>query len=298
MNLNRKKILITGGSGFIGGNLKKRLLSLNVKVDTFDFNDGQNIMDKISVIKAVKNHYDLIYHLAACSGNQESLRNHDLSFKINTIGSIILMKAIVSFSPKTKIILSSSRLEYGKPKYLPVDENHPTKPTSPYGLSKLLATQMAQVFLKSSNLKYTVFRTSNVYGQHKVTKFKGYNLINYFIDLAQKNGALTIFGNGAQLRDYLYIDDLIDAFLLAANPNSDNQIYNLGYGEGISLIEMTKLITKTIGKGKIAKIGWPSDWKNVETSSYVSDISKISRELGYKPKISFANGIKKTISCS
>ncbi len=296
MNLSEKKILVTGGQGFIGKNLVKKLKSLNAKVNSFDKIDGQDITDEGLIKKTIKNNYHFIYHLAAFSGNQESLKNYNIAFKINTLATIAFFEAIVKFSPHTKIIISSSRLEYGNPKYLPVDEKHPTQPTSPYGLSKLMATQMAEIYSKTNGLHFTVFRTSNVYGQHHSSKFLGYNLINYFIDISKNNGVLKIFGQGKQVRDYLFIDDLIEAFLLAMSPKSDNQIYNLGYGEGIMLIDMAKLITKTIGCGRIAKVEWPEDWKSIETGSYVTNLSKIKKELGFSPKVKFDQGIKMTIA--
>lgn len=295
MNLKGKMILVTGGRGFIGQNLVNKLSKFNATVDIFDIEDGQDITKENLIIDTIKKRYDFIYHLAAFSGSQKSLKNNNQCFKINTLATVSILDAIIKFSPKTKIIISSSRLEYGHPEYLPVDEKHPTEPTTPYGLSKLIATQIAQVLSKTSCLLFTVFRTSNVYGPHSNSKFLGYNLVNHFIDIANKSGTLKIFGNGEQLRDYLYIDDLTEAFLLATEPDSDNKIYNLGYGRGISLMEMTLLITKIVGKGKIIRTQWPKDWKSVETGSYETDISKINRDLGFSPIVSFEDGIKKTI---
>lgn len=298
MNLSDKRILVTGGRGFIGKHLIKRLTGLGAEVESFDIEDGQDITKESLVKKTIRKGYNFIYHLAAFSGNQKSLKNNDLCFRINTLATVSMLNAIVKSSPKTKIIISSSRLEYGSPMYLPVDEKHPTLPTSPYGLSKLLASQMAEVFLKTGNLNYTIFRTSNVYGPHKDSRFLGFNVINYFIDLAKKNDTLKIFGKGDQLRDYLYIDDLIDAFLLATEQKADHQIYNLGYGRKISLIEMARLIVSAVGGGRVSRIEWPNDWKSLETGSYVTNIHKIERELGFKPKTSFLDGIKKTINSS
>jgi len=295
MNLKKKKILVTGGNGFIGQNLKDRFVSFGAHVDSYDIENGQDICNKSLIRKTIKNQYDYVYHLAAFSGSQKSLNSHGQCMKTNALATVLILDAIVDLSPTTKIITSGSRLEYGIPQYLPVDENHPTEPNSPYGLSKLICSQMAKVYGDTRNLKFTAFRTSNVYGPHHNSRFAGYNLINYLIDLAKNNKGLSVFGDGKQLRDYLFIDDLIDAFVLALNPKSNNKIYNLGYGKGISLMDMTKLIVDTVGKGKIQKVAWPQDWKSIETGSYASDITKIKKELGFKPKINFKDGIKKTI---
>jgi UDP-glucose 4-epimerase len=291
----KKSALITGGSGFIGMHLISKLQENGYIVDIFDRKNGQDIKNINDLKKVVQNNYDVIYHLAGLSGSKESNEKKISYFQINTLATINLMELIVNYAPNSKLILSSSRLEYGKPQYNPVDENHKTEPTSAYGLSKLIATQMAQVFGSAKNLNYIAFRTSNVYGPHKEEKFFGYNLINYYIDQAKKGKTLLIFGNGNQLRDYIYIDDLVQAFLMAAESKMKQKIYNLGFGEGTTLKNMTKLIIKTVNKGNIKFVTWPIDYHKIETGSYVSNISKIKKELGFKPKISFKEGIQKTL---
>ena len=295
MNLKNKKILITGGSGFIGMNLIARLEKEGAKAENYDLSDGNQIENSKNLLKFIKKKFDIIYHLAGFSGSSQSNKDITKSFKINTFATVNLLDQVLKFSPKTKVIISSSRLEYGKPKYLPVDENHPTRPISAYGLSKLCATQMALIYHKIHNLNVTVIRTSNVYGPHTSPKFSGYNVINHFIDLAKANKSLKIFGNGSQKRDYIYIDDFIDAIILASTPKSAGQIYNLGYGKGIKLKEMAELIIKTVAKGKVKVVKWPKNYQEVETGDYISDISKIKKELGFKPKINFQTGIRKTL---
>lgn len=296
MNLKGKKILVTGGSGFIGANLIKTLISLGASVDNFDLSNGQNIENQNQLAANIRRIYDIIYHLAGFSGSSESNIERLKSFRVNTISTVNLCQSVLKYSPKTKIIISSSRLEYGKPQYLPVDENHPLEPTSAYGLSKLTATQTALIFNKTNNLDVTIFRTSNVYGPHKNTKFAGYNVINHFIDLAKMGNPLTIFGEGNQKRDYLFVDDLVGAFLLAAtSKNSSGQIYNLGAGVGIKFKEMAALIAKIVGSGQIRFVSWPEDFASVETGDYITDITKIKKELGFAPKIDFEEGIERTL---
>lgn len=295
MNLKNKKILITGGAGFIGSNLAKRLKELGADVTIFDLAFGHDIQNQRELSNFLKKKFDGIYHLAGFSGSEKSNKDQYKSFQINTLATVNLCKLTCKYSPKTKLVLSSSRLEYGKPIYLPVDENHPTLPMSAYGLSKLAATQMAQIYHRTNSLDVTIFRTSNVYGPHAVQTFPGYNIINHFIDLATQNKPLTIYGQGNQERDYLYVGDLIEAFLLALTPKSKGKIYNLGYGRGIKFKDMAKLIIKIVGKGSLQFVKWPAGFKEVETGSYISDISKIKKELGFYPKVDFEEGIKKTI---
>ena len=296
MNLSNKKVLVTGSSGFIGENLKARLIKEGAQVTTFDKRNGDDVQDEKKVAGTLKNNFDIIYHLAGLSGSAISNKNAIESFKINTLATIKMLALVCKISPKTKIILSSSRLEYGTPKKLPVGENHPTEPNSIYGLSKLLATQYALVLAKTQKLNVTILRTSNTYGPHEKEKFHGYNLINHFIDLAKSDKEIVIFGHGDQLRDYIYIDDLIDAFILANQKISSGKIYNLGYGKGVSLMEMATLIVEKTGKGNIVSRPWPQEYKNVETGSYISDIRAVNKDLNFVPRTTFVQGIIKTIN--
>lgn len=296
MNLKGKKILVTGGSGFIGNHLIEKCQRSLALVDNFDLAGGHDIQDEKALREFIKRKYDIVFHLAGFSGSVKSNLERLETLKINSLATVNLLEAITSYSPKTKLIISSSRLEYGKPLYLPVDENHPTNPTTIYGLSRLAATQLALVYHQHKNLNVTIFRTSNVYGPHKIQKSADYNIINYFVDLALKDKQLTIYGDGQQLRDYLFVDDLTDIFIKAALAQiTGGQIYNLGAGVGIKFKEMVNLIIKKVGRGKIRFIKWPEDFASVETGDYVSDISKIKKELGFMPKVDFEEGIEKTL---
>lgn len=294
MKFRNQKILVTGGSGFIGSHLIQKLEELGAKVENFDISLGMDIQNESQLKETVEKRFDIIFHLAGFSGSPRSNKDAKKAFEINTMATISLLELIKNFSPKTKIIFSNSRLEYGKPQYLPVDESHPLRPNSAYGVSKLAATEAAMFYHRVNNLDVTVFRTSNVYGPSKA-RFLGYNIINHFISLAINNKTIEIFGNGEQKRDYIFIDDLVSAFLKAALSKKLGQIYNLGCGKGIKFKKMVTLILNGIGNGRIKYVPWPKDYKDAETGSYISDITKIKRNLNFQPKVSFKIGIKKTI---
>lgn len=295
MKLRNKKVLVTGGAGFIGSNLIVKLKKLGAKVESFDHSQGKDILDKNALRSTIKKKFDIIYHLAGYSGGPRSNQEIVKTMEINTIATANLLKFVKEYSRHSKIILSNSRLEYGKPSYLPIDEKHPTNPNSVYGISKLASTQIAMLFSKNYGLKITVLRTSNVYGPTKSKKFMGYNIINYFIDIAKRGKTIEIFGTGEQERDYLYITDLIDAFILLTNENASGQIFNLGYGKGIKVKDMAEIIVRCVGDGKIKFRKWPKEYKEVETGSYITDIRKIQRMLGFNPRISFKEGVECSI---
>lgn len=295
MNLKGKKILVTGGYGFIGQHLVEKLKTFGSKVDIFDIANGNDIQNQNMLKSFIRQKYEIIYHLAGFSGSAESNEEKLKCLNINLLSTVNLFELALKYSPRTKIILSSSRLEYGPPRYLPVSESHPTKPTSMYGLTKLNSTQMAMVYFDQFNLDVTVMRTSNVFGPHLNKKFAGYNVVNYFIDLAKKGEILTVYGDGNQVRDYIYIDDFISTLILCASSKANGQIYNVGFGKGIKFKKMAQTIVRIVGKGRVQLVKWPDNYRQVETGSYISDISKIKKDLGFRPKISFEEGVKRTL---
>ncbi len=288
------KVLITGGKGFIGSRLATALKKQGENVSIFDLPDS--ITDLNTVTKVVKQQFDFIYHFAGISGTADL--DPTQSFLVNVRGTINLLEAVRLYSPKSKIVFSNSRQEYGKPQYLPVDEKHPTNPISHYGVHKLAISMYAQLYAHLCGLDIVVLRTSNVYGPPvkkvgplalKVRPYKqpSYNIINHWLSLAQQRKDITIFGSGNQLRDYLYIDDFLEALIQAGTVQTTaGQIFNIGYGQGTTMLEMAKIIAQKYGV-KIVKKPWPNDWKISETGSYVSSISKASKLLSWNPQSAF-----------
>ncbi len=294
----RKKVLVTGGSGFIGSHLTRRLINLGSQITVIDqikptIKNVQfkpiSITNPKAISQIVGNHYDIIFHLAGKSGtvNFDPIE----SFAINCLGAINLLEAIKKFSPKTKIIFSNSRQEYGKAKYLPVDENHPTLPTNHYGVQKLAITNYALFYHRQFQLNTVVLRTSNVFGP-SIKINQNYNIINSWLASAKQGKNLTIFGQGKQLRDYLYIDDFITALIkIGSNYKANGEIINIGSGQGLSLIHLAKIIAKRF-KVKVNHQPWPKDWQTAETGNYVTNISKAKKLLDWQPQISFQQGVE------
>jgi len=308
-----KKILITGGTGMLGSNLAHKLVSLGSKVtllDAFlplyggkmfnirDIEDsielvGGNILDEKLVCKLVKNK-DIIFSFAAQADYLKSNEMPIEDLSINTKGQLILLRTCLKHNKKARLLFSSSRLVYGKIRQNPVAENHPTDPLNHYALHKLLSEEYYKLYKRLYNLDTVVFRISNPFGPRQQMKHFHYSIVGWFIKLAMENKTITIFGDGKQIRDYIFIDDLVSAFLRAAyNPKTSGKIYNVGSGSGTRFIDMANTVVDVTGKGKIKHISWPKGYEKNETGDYVGDITKI-RKIGWNPKISFEEGVKRT----
>jgi dTDP-glucose 4,6-dehydratase/UDP-glucose 4-epimerase len=195
----------------------------------------------------------------------------------------------------SKYIHLGSRLEYGKANYLPVDEIHATSPKDPYSIEKLLSSVLIERFGYYYNIPYTIIRASNSYGPHIKFEYKNHNLINYYIDEALKGRKLVVFGKGNQKRDFIFIDDLINAILLASiSKKANGQIYNVGYGKPISFYSFVRLIAYETGV-KVKLKRWTKEFARIETGDYYANINKIKIQLGWEPNVSFKEGVRKCL---
>ncbi len=182
-------------------------------------------------------------------------------------------------------------------KYIPVDENHALRPKTPYAFNKTAAENMYLFYSDVYNIPCVCFRIANPYGIRSQMKHSKYSIVNYFIRMAMEDKTITIFGDGEQLRDYVYVEDLAEAFILAAiNDDVDGHVYNVGSGVGTKFKDMVKMVVEVVGKGAVAHVPWPDDYLNVETGDYITDLSKISKMLDWHPSLSLRKGIEKTFA--
>lgn len=309
-----KNVLITGGLGFIGSNLAHKLVDLNANVliiDSLSPNGGgdihniDGITDKVKLEKIdvqnkkmyrfVKNQ-DYIFHLAAQLSHSRSMKYPQEDFEINVLCSLNLLEACRNCSSDTKIIYTGTRGQYGRIKYNPVNEKHLLQPIDVNGVSKLAAERYHLVYNKIYGIKTTAIRLTNTYGPRHQMKNSEQGFIGWFIRLAMDNKTIKIFGDGKQLRDFNYVDDVVAALLVAAtNKKANSEVFNIGSGKPISVINLVKTILKIINKGKYKLIPFPEEKKRIEIGDYVADITKINEYLGWKPKTSIEDGLKKTI---
>lgn len=308
-----RRVLVTGGLGFIGLNLCVRLLEMGAEVtilDNFFPTDPTflpeivrvhgkialaDIRDSEKVERLVRGQ-DIIFNLAGKSGAADSNKAPVNDLDVNCRGHLTVLEACRCFNPRVTIVFPSSRLVYGKPRYLPVDEGHPLVPESIYAAHKLVVENYHLIYGRLYGMNTTVLRISNPYGPMQSGEARAYGVANMFIQAAAHGRKITIFGDGSQRRDYIYIDDLVAAFLLAAQVEAARgEIYNIGDAGSISLLGLAELAVSAAGSGEIVNVEWPEDYQSIETGDYISCIDKAQRELGWRPKTKIAEGVAQTI---
>lgn len=313
--IKNKKVLITGGLGMIGSTIANKLVKYGANVTVVDsmikpyganfFNIKEvesqikinisDIRDKES-IKILVEDKDVVINLAGQVSHNDSLQNPYLDTDINYLGHLNVLEALKNYNPEAKVLYSGSRLQFGKIISNPVAEEHPLNPLTPYAVNKTAAENLYLYYNRVFNISVVLFRIANPYGPRCQMQHSKYAIINWFIRNAMEDKNITIFGDGTQIRDYIFIDDLADAFILAAfTDNVRSEIFNIGSGIGSTFKEMVESVVNLAGKGRVVYQPWPQDYLNVETGDYITDITKITTMLNWKPKIDLTEGIQKTI---
>ena len=309
-----KKVLITGGLGFIGSNLAHELVKIGSDVTIIDalypegggnlFNikgienkikiNFADMRDKAALNQVVKDK-DYIFNLAAQSSHVESMENPFDDLEINGLGTLALLEACRKYNSEAKIIFSGTRSQYGKIVYTPVDEKHPITPVDTNGISKHAAEQYHLLYYRTYGIRATSLRLTNTYGPRHLMKHNRQGFLNWFIRQAMDNEVIKIFGDGLQIRDFHYVDDVVLALLLTGeSKRSEGEIFNLG-GEPSNLKDLVSLIIDITRNGSSELIPFPDERKKIEIGSFTADYGKIKKTLGWEPKIGLEEGIKKTV---
>lgn len=309
-----KKVLITGGLGFIGSNLAIKMVSLGAEVTLVDnmlprqggnFFNIHDIRDRVTInICDVRDEFsmdylvkgkDYIFHLAGQVNHVDSIRNPLMDLDINCKGTLVILEACRKNNRDAKFIFSGTRGEYGSSVILPVNENHPTNPKGIYAVTNLSAEKMILVYSDIYKMNGICFRITNTYGPRHQMQHDEYGVFNWFIRKALDDEHIPVFGDGSILRDYIYIDDLVDCFLItAADQNAFGNVFNVGTGIPISFRDLARTITETINSGSYTFTEFSQERKEVEPGDYYTDITKIKNAVGWEPKTALADGIIKT----
>ncbi len=310
-----KKVMITGGLGFIGSTLANRLVghaSEIMLVDSLLPDYGGNLFnitgiesrvkvnisdvrDESSMLYLVKGH-DYIFNLAGTLSHIDSMKDPYTDLEINCKSQLTILEACRKNNPEVKIVFSGTRGQYGKAQYLPVDEKHPMCPTDVNGINNMAGEWYHILYNNVYGIRATSLRLTNTYGPRHQMKHSKQGYLNWFVRLAMEGMEIPIYGDGAQRRDFNYVDDVVDALLAAAATDETNgQVYNVGSGAPISVLDSLKAVIKIAKRGSYKVIPFPEEKKKIEIGDYFADHSKLSKATGWAPKMGFEEGLKKTV---
>nr|WP_305891403.1 NAD-dependent epimerase/dehydratase family protein [Methylomonas sp. SURF-1] len=313
---SNKQVLITGGLGFIGSSLARKLVALGAKVtlvdslipqyggNPFNIND---ILDQVLVnvcdvrdpfaIAYLLRDKDYLFNLAGQTSHLDSMADPQTDLDINAQAQLSLLEACRKVNTDLKIVFASTRQIYGKPDYLPVDEKHPIRPVDVNGINKLAGEWYHLLYNNVYGIRACALRLTNTYGPGMRVKDARQTFLGIWVRLLIEGKPIKVFGDGMQLRDFNYIDDCVDALLLAgASDDSNGKVYNLGSNEVISLKELAGLMVSLESGGAFELIPFPPERKAIDIGDYYSDFSLISRELGWQPRIGLRDGLTRTLA--
>ena len=295
-------VLVTGGAGFISHHIVERLLETDHEVTVLDdlssgdpnripdnatFIEG-DIRDKNTVTDAVTN-TDCIYHLAALASVPASVEDPRTAHTINVDGTLNILEAARTHD--TRVVLASSAAIYGHPTYTPIDEAHPTEPTSPYGIDKLAADHYTRRYHDLYDLDTVAIRPFNVYGPGQTSD--GYaGVVSTFIEQALAGNDLTVHGDGMQSRDFVYVDDIVNAMIAAGETEHVGQAFNIGSGAETTVRELAEAV-RDVTDAAVDIIY--TDPREGDIHQSVADITKARSQLGYEPTVDLREGLRRTV---
>jgi UDP-glucose 4-epimerase len=311
-----RRVLITGGLGFIGSNLAHALAALDADVLVIDSlipDCGGNLFnisgtdDKIKVnIADVRERTtmdylvrgrDVIFNLAGQVSHIDSMRDPQTDLEINCRSQLTILEACRQHNPSTKVVYASTRQIYGRPDRLPVDESHLVRPTDINGINKAAGEYYHLVYNNVFGVRACSLRLTNVYGPRQLIQHNRQGFIGWFVRLALEGREIQIYGDGSQIRDFVYVDDAADAFLRAGASDAVNGgVFNIGGSRPITHRDLVKILLEESGKGTVRLVEWPPEAKRIDIGSFYSDSTKFQDATGWRPTVELREGFRRTLA--
>jgi len=311
-----RRVLVTGGLGFIGSNLVRQLVDLGADVLIVDamipdyggnsFNIAGiedrvrvNISDvrNASVMSVLVREREIIFNLAGQVSHIDSMRDPFTDLDINCRAQLSMLEACRNHNPGVKVIYAGTRQVYGKPERLPVDERHLVKPVDVNGVNKAAGEYYHLLYNNVFDIRACSLRLTNVYGPRQLIRHNRQGFIGWFIRIAIEDGEIQVFGDGSQQRDFVFVDDAADAFLRAGACSScDGEVFNVGGREPITHRDLVELLLDVAGSGRVKFVPWPPDKKRIDIGSFYSDSTKFERTTGWAARVGLREGLERTVA--
>lgn len=312
-----KRCTITGGLGFIGANLAHRLVELGAVVTLVDSlipEYGGNLhnidgldRDRVRInIADVRDEYSMnylvqdqhyLFNLAGQTSHLDSMHDPFTDLEINCRAQLSILEACRKHNPQVRVVYASTRQIYGKPDYVPVDERHLLHPVDVNGINKMAGEWYHILYNNVYNIKSTALRLTNTYGPRMRVKDARQTFLGIWIKQMIAGEPIKVYGDGLQIRDFNYVDDVVEAMLLAAaGASASGQIFNLGADETINLRDLAELLIEINGSGSYEIVPFPPDRKSIDIGDYYADYRLIQGRLGWRPAVSLRDGLARTLA--
>lgn len=309
-----RRVLITGGAGFIGSTLAIRLVQLGAEVTVVDSlvpEYGGNLFNLAPVeddirlnVSDVRDEYsfaylirgqDVLFNLAGQTSHLDSMSDPFTDLEINCVSQLHILEACRRHNPEVVVVFASTRQFYGRPEYLPVDERHPLHPVDVNGVNKMAGEWYHLLYSEVYGIPTCALRLTNTYGPRMRVKDARQTFLGIWVRLVVENATFEVW-EGGQLRDFTYVEDAVDALLrCASDPSAYGQVFNLGGPEPITLTDVAERLVGIAGSGRFSVQAYPEDRKRIDIGHYYADFGKIRDALGWLPATSLDEGLRQTV---